>query len=86
MKRTGLTRSFSACRMTVSVWGMTPSTASTTRMTPSMALMALVTSPPKSTCPGVSMRLMRYSSASNLWTMEAMAALMVMPRACSCSS
>ncbi len=41
-----------ACLMTVSVWGMTPSTAQQRMMTPSMALMALVTSPPKSTWPG----------------------------------
>ena len=61
MKRIGRTFSRIACLMTVSVCGMTPSTAHTSMSTPSMALMALVTSPPKSTCPGVSMRLIRYS-------------------------
>ena len=47
--------------MTVSVWGMIPSTASTTTIAPSTARMARVTSPPKSTWPGVSIRLIRYS-------------------------
>ncbi|OPX62376.1 MAG: hypothetical protein A4E29_00599 [Methanomassiliicoccales archaeon PtaB.Bin134] len=46
---TGLTLSLRAWRMTVSVWGMMPSTAQTRMMHPSRALMALVTSPPKST-------------------------------------
>ena len=63
-KSTGFTLSARACLRTVSVWGMTPSTAQTTRITPSTALIALVTSPPKSTCPGVSRRLIRYSSPS----------------------
>jgi len=58
MYRTGLTRSFSACCVTVSVWTMISSTASTTMMVPSVALSARVTLPVKSTCPGVSMRLM----------------------------
>ncbi len=49
MNKTGRTRSFSACRMTVSVCGMIPSTASTRMMTPSIARIARVTSPPKST-------------------------------------
>jgi len=49
MNNTGRTRSLSACRITVSVWGMIPSTAQTRMMQPSRALMALVTSPPKST-------------------------------------
>ncbi len=72
--------------MTVSVWGIMPSTAHTTITAPSRARMARVTSPPKSTWPGVSMRLMRYSLPSYSCTMDALAALMVMPRACSCSS
>ena len=59
MKSMGLSRSLSACLMTVSVWGMIPSTAQQRMYTPSSALIALVTSPPKSTCPGVSMRLTR---------------------------
>ena len=59
MNSMGLTLSLRACLMTVSVWGMMPSTAQHRMYTPSSALMALVTSPPKSTCPGVSMRLTR---------------------------
>ena len=59
MNRTGRTFSFRACLTTVSVWGMVPSTAHARMMHPSTALMALVTSPPKSTWPGVSMRLTR---------------------------
>ena len=47
--------------------------------------MALVTSPPKSTWPGVSMRL-TGSRPRDVWTIEADAALIVMPRADSCSS
>ncbi len=58
MYRTGRTRSFSACRVTVSVWTMISSTASTTMMAPSVALRARVTFPVKSTCPGVSIKLM----------------------------
>ena len=49
MNRTGFTRSLSACRITVSVWGMIPSTASSRMITPSIARIARVTSPPKST-------------------------------------
>ena len=85
-KSTGFTLSARACLRTVSVWGMTPSTAQTTRITPSTALIALVTSPPKSTCPGVSRRLIRYSSPSYSWTMLAAAVWIVIPLACSCSS
>jgi len=59
MKSMGFTRSLRAWRVTVSVWTMTSSTASTTTTAPSMALRARVTFPVKSTCPGVSMRLMR---------------------------
>ncbi len=58
MNRMGRTRSLRACFVTVSVWTMISSTASTTVMAPSMALRARVTLPVKSTCPGVSMRLM----------------------------
>ncbi len=57
-KSTGLAFSLSACLTTVSVCGIIPSTGSTTTTTPSTALMDLVTCPPKSTWPGVSMRLM----------------------------
>ena len=37
MKRTGRTYSLKACLITVSVWGITPSTASTKSITPSTA-------------------------------------------------
>ena len=86
MNRIGLTFSLSAWRSTVSVWGMVPSTASTTTTAPSTARIALVTSPPKSTWPGVSIRLMRYSTPPTSCTIETLAALMVMPLACSSSS
>ena len=49
MNRTGLTFSFSACLTTVSVCGIGPSTAHARIKQPSTALIALVTSPPKST-------------------------------------
>src|SRR6266571_5203444 len=68
--------------MTVSVWGMIPSTESSSMITPSMARIARVTSPPKSTWPGVSIRLIRYWPPSKSWTIDAIAALIVMPRAC----
>ncbi len=86
MNRTGFTFSRSAWRSTVSVWAITPSTAQTTTIAPSTARIARVTSPPKSTWPGVSMRLMRYFSFSNSWTMVTSALLIVRSRACSCSS
>jgi len=86
MNRTGFTLSLRACLTTVSVWGMHPSTASATTTTPSTALMALVTSPPKSTWPGVSIRLMRKSFPFQSWTMDTLAENMVMPLSCSCLS
>ena len=86
MNRVGLTFSRNAWRRTVSVWAMTPSTAQTTTIAPSTARIARVTSPPKSTCPGVSMRLIRYCSFSNSWTIVTSALLIVRRRACSCSS
>ncbi len=86
MKRTGRTCSLSAWRSTVSVWGIVPSTASTSTTAPSTARIARVTSPPKSTWPGVSIMLMRYSCPSYSWTIETFDASMVMPRDCSSSS
>lgn len=62
MKRSGFTLSLSACISTVSVCVIGPSTASTTTSAPSTALRDLVTAPEKSMCPGVSIRLMRYST------------------------
>ena len=61
MKRTGFTLSLNACLITVSVCGIIPSTAHTRTIVPSIALIALVTFPPKSTCPGVSIKLIKYS-------------------------
>ncbi len=49
--------SSSAFRSTNFVWGMAPSKASTTRITPFTILRTRSTSPPKSACPGVSMIL-----------------------------
>ncbi len=86
MKRTGTTCSFRACRSTVSVWGMVPSTASTTTTAPSTARIARVTSPPKSTWPGVSIMLIRYSWPPYSWTIETFEASIVIPRACSSAS
>jgi len=64
---------------------MIPSTASITTITPSMALSALVTSPVKSTCPGVSRRLIRYSPSSSSWTRLTAEVWTVMPLCCSIS-
>jgi len=47
---------------TVSVYTQTPSTQSTTTKAPSVTLNAAVTSEEKSTCPGESIKLMRYES------------------------
>ncbi len=66
INRTGLTLSLKACFNTVSVCGIIPSTAQTRTKVPSIALIALVTLPPKSTCPGVSIKLIKYSSSWNL--------------------
>jgi len=85
MNSVGLTPSRSACRSTVSVWGIAPSTASTTTSAPSTARIARVTSPPKSTWPGVSMRLMRWLVSSYVWVIETFAASIVIPRSCSSS-
>lgn len=46
--------------------GQTPSTASTTMMHPSQMRIAVDTSEEKSTCPGESIRLIRYSSAPEM--------------------
>ena len=64
MNNTGLTRSLSACLITVSVCGMTPSTAHTRTIAPSIARIALVTSPPKSMWPGVSIKFIKNSLPS----------------------
>ena len=49
----------SACRQTVSDCGWTPATESKTAMAPSRTRRLRSTSTVKSTCPGVSMMLMR---------------------------
>ena len=83
MNRVGLTLSFSACFVTVSVWTIISSTASMTMIVPSVALRARVTFPVKSTWPGVSMRLMRVGPVGVLCSRLMLAVLIVMPRRCS---
>ena len=72
----------SACRQTVSDWGSTPSLPSKTTTAPSSTRRLRSTSAVKSTCPGVSIRLMVWSFQVKLTAAEKM----VMPRSCSCSS
>ena len=75
----------SAWRHTVSDCGSTPATASNTQTAPSSTRSERSTSTVKSTCPGVSMMLMRYIwSKRDHWHVVA-ADVMVMPRSCSCS-
>ena len=70
-----------AWRHTVSVWGSTPATPSNTATAPSSTRSDRSTSTVKSTWPGVSMMLMRWS-----FQMQVVAAdVMVMPRSCSCT-
>ena len=57
---TGTIFSAIACLNTVSVYTLTPSTQSTTTKAPSVTLKAAVTSDEKSTCPGESIKLIRY--------------------------
>ncbi|KAH7861500.1 hypothetical protein Vadar_026977 [Vaccinium darrowii] len=59
--KTGRILSHNPCRRTVSVWTQTPSTQSITTSAPSVMRRAAVTSEEKSTCPGESIRLIRYS-------------------------
>ena len=68
-----------AWRQTVSVWGSTPATPSNTATAPSSTRSERSTSTVKSTWPGVSMMLMRWSFQ---WQVVA-AEVMVMPRSCS---
>ena len=69
----------SACRQTVSDCGSTPATPSNTTTAPSSTRRLRSTSTVKSTCPGVSMMLMRWSPQNAVVA----AAVMVMPRSCS---
>ncbi len=71
----------SAWRHTVSDCGSTPATESNTVTAPSSTRRLRSTSMVKSTWPGVSMMLMRWSRH---WQVVA-ADVMVMPRSCSCS-
>ena len=71
----------SAWRHTVSDWGSTPATESNTVTAPSSTRRARSTSRVKSTWPGVSMMLMRWSFHAQVVAAE----VMVIPRSCSCS-
>ena len=71
----------SAWRHTVSDCGSTPATASNTAIAPSSTRSERSTSMVKSTWPGVSMMLMRWSRQKQVVAAE----VMVMPRSCSCS-
>ena len=68
-----------AWRHTVSVWGSTPATQSNTATAPSSTRSDRSTSMVKSTWPGVSMMLMRWSCQTQVVAAE----VMVMPRSCS---
>ena len=69
----------SAWRQTVSDWGSTPATPSKTTTAPSSTRRLRSTSTVKSTCPGVSIMLIRWSFHEAVVA----AAVMVMPRSCS---
>ena len=71
----------SAWRHTVSDCGCTPATASNTATAPSSTRSERSTSAVKSTWPGVSMMLMRWSFQKQVVAAE----VMVIPRSCSCS-
>ena len=75
------TRYLSACRQTVSDWGSTPATESNRAIAPSSTRSERSTSTVKSTWPGVSMMLMRWSFQEAVVAAE----VMVIPRSCSCS-
>ena len=68
-----------AWRHTVSVWGSTPATESNTATAPSRTRNERSTSMVKSTWPGVSMMLMRWSFQTHVVAAE----VIVMPRSCS---
>ena len=81
MKAMRGTRYLSAWRQTVSDCGSTPATESKTATAPSRTRRERSTSTVKSTCPGVSRMLMRWSRQNAVVAAE----VMVMPRSCSCS-
>mmetsp|Transcript_4982 Transcript_4982/g.14826 ORF Transcript_4982/g.14826 Transcript_4982/m.14826 type:complete len:213 (-) Transcript_4982:309-947(-) len=71
----------SACLQTVSDCGSTPATESKRQMAPSKTFKARSTSKVKSTCPGVSIILMRASFHAHVVAAE----VIVIPLSCSCS-
>ena len=75
------TRYLSAWRQTVSDCGSTPATESNSAIAPSSTRSERSTSTVKSTWPGVSMMLIRWSSHSQVVAAD----VIVMPRSCSCS-
>src|SRR5438270_845892 len=79
MKQMRGTLYLSACRQTVSDCGCTPATASNTATAPSSTRRLRSTSTVKSTCPGVSMMLMRWSRQNAVVAAD----VIVMPRSCS---
>ncbi len=81
MKQMRGTLYLSACRQTVSDCGSTPWTASNTAQAPSRTRSDRSTSMVKSTWPGVSMMLSRWSRQKQVVAAE----VMVMPRSRSCS-
>jgi small GTP-binding protein len=81
MKAIRGTRYLSAWRQTVSDWGSTPAPASKTATAPSSTRRLRSTSTVKSTCPGVSMMLIRWSFQKQVVAAE----VMVIPRSRSCS-
>ena len=72
---------WSAWRQTVSDWGCTPATESKTATAPSRTRRQRSTSTVKSTCPGVSIMLMRWSRHSAVVAAD----VIVIPRSCSCA-
>ena len=75
----------SAWRQTVSVCGSTPATESSRVTAPSSTRSERSTSTVKSTCPGVSMMLIRYRVPFRIQKQVVAAEVMVIPRSCSCS-
>ena len=71
----------SACRQTVSDCGSTPATESNTATAPSRTRRLRSTSTVKSTCPGVSIMLIRKSRHSAVVAAD----VIVIPRSCSCA-
>src|SRR3984885_13009064 len=79
------TRYLSACRHTVSDCGCTPATASKIATAPSSTRSERSTSTVKSTCPGVSMMLIRYFFPKRDQEAVVAADVIVIPRSRSCS-